>query len=375
MVVGKDENLGVKETKARKMKLSVVIVNYNVKYYLEQCLDALMRSVRNIESEVFVVDNCSTDNSVSYLRPKFPTVRFIENDFNAGFSRANNQAIDISEGEFILLLNPDTVIGESTMENVCRFMDSDPNIGVVGVKMIDGFGNFLPESKRGFPTPWRSFTKITGLAKLFPYSKTFGGYHLRYLNENEIHKVDALAGAFMLLRRKAIEQAGSLDNRFFMYGEDIDLSYRIKQAGFDVYYLPEPIIHYKGESTKKDIKYVKRFYEAMLIFFDKHYPHTNRLFKLFIRQAIIFVGFTSAIQKTLKVKRTGKKTISTENIFNTNNDTYDRMIRFMDKNSKKDILFRIYHPETGITIDAEQVLSAPPADALNEIETLDHGQI
>jgi GT2 family glycosyltransferase len=321
-------------------------------------LDALLKSIRHIDSEVFVVDNCSTDDSVSYLRPKFPAVRFIENAINAGFSRANNQAIDISKGEYILLLNPDTVVGESIMENVCCFMDSDKNVGAVGVKMIDGFGNFLPESKRGFPSPWHSFTKMTGLGKLFPHSKIFGGYHLRYMDENETHKVDVLAGAYMLLRREAIEQAGSLDNRFFMYGEDIDLSYRIKQAGFAVYYLPEPIIHYKGESTKKDIKYVKRFYEAMLIFFNKHYPDSNRLFKLFIRLAIVGAGFLSAINRLLKFNHLNKKSNLREHCFNTNEDSYDSIIRFMDKNRKKNMLFRIYNPDTGVTVDAENIAVA-----------------
>ncbi|MDR1676447.1 MAG: glycosyltransferase [Tannerella sp.] len=233
-------------------------------------------------------------------------------------------------------------------------MDSDEKIGAVGVKMIDGFGNFLPESKRGFPTPWHSFTKITGLGKLFPHSRIFGGYHLRYLNENETHKVDVLAGAFMLLRREAIERAGSLDNRFFMYGEDIDLSYRIRQAGFAVYYLPEPIIHYKGESTKKDIRYVKRFYEAMLIFFNKHYPDSNRLFKLFIRQAIVIAGLLSAVKRLFKITDLTVKTVYTENTFSTNDYSYDRIIQFMDKNREKNVLFRIYHPNTGITVDSKQ---------------------
>jgi GT2 family glycosyltransferase len=347
--VGKDENLELK-----RVKLSVIIVNYNVKYYLEQCLDSLLKSVKNIDAEVFVVDNCSADGSVAYLSPRFPTVRFMENTVNAGFSQANNQAVDISKGEYILLLNPDTVVGESAVENVCRFMDSDGKIGAVGVKMIDGFGNFLPESKRGFPTPWHSFTKMTGLGKLFPQSKIFGGYHLRYLNENGTHQVDVLAGAFMLLRRKAIEQAGSLDNRFFMYGEDIDLSYRIKKAGFTVYYLPEPIIHYKGESTKKDIRYVKRFYEAMLIFFNKHYPDSNRLFKLFIRQAIVLAGLLSAIKKLFKITGLTGKIIYTEKTFNTDDYSYDHIIRFMDRNREKNILFRIYHPDTGVTVDSEK---------------------
>ncbi|MDR2147514.1 MAG: glycosyltransferase family 2 protein [Tannerella sp.] len=337
------------------MKLSVVIVNYNVKYYLEQCLDSLLKSVQNIDSEVFVVDNCSTDDSIAYLRPKFPTVRFIENTENIGFSRANNQAIALSSGAYILLLNPDTVVGESTMENVCLFMDNHENTGALGVKMLDGYGNFLPESKRGFPTPRNSFTKMTGLSKLFPKSKTFGGYHLRYLDENEVHKVDILAGAFLLLRREAIEKAGSLDNDFFMYGEDIDLSFRIKQAGFDVYYLPEPIIHYKGESTRKDIRYVKRFYEAMLIFFNKHYPHSNGLFKGLIRLAILGTGFFSAIRKLLKIKTLNRKRVSKEILMNTNEYTYDQIIQKMNENTARNILFRIRHSETGVTIDTEKV--------------------
>ena len=337
------------------MKLSVVIVNYNVKYYLEQCLDSLLKSIQDIDSEVFVVDNCSTDDSITYLRPKFPTVRFIENMENVGFSRANNQAIALSQGDYILLLNPDTVTGESTLGNVCRFMDNHKNTGALGVRMLDGYGNFLPESKRGFPSPWNSFTKMTGLSKLFPKSRIFGGYHLRYLNENEEHKVDVLAGAFMLLRREAIEKTGSLDNDFFMYGEDIDLSFRIKQAGFDVYYLPEPIIHYKGESTKKDIRYVKRFYEAMLIFFDKHYPHSNGLFKGFIRLAILGVGSFSAISKFLKIKDLNPKNASIEGLMSTDEYTYDQIIRKMDGNAGHNILFRIRHPEIGITIDAEKV--------------------
>jgi GT2 family glycosyltransferase len=348
---------GVVVGEIKNMKLSVVIVNYNVKYYLEQCLDSLVKSVKNIDSEVFVVDNCSADDSVSCLKPKFPTVRFMENIENVGFSRANNQAIKLSKGEFVLLLNPDTVVGESTMENVCRFMDAHPQVGALGVKMIDGYGDFLPESKRGFPTPWNSFTKIAGLGKMFPYSKTFGGYHLRYLNENGVHKIESLAGAFMLLRREAIRKAGSLDDGFFMYGEDIDLSFRIKQAGFDVYYLPEPIIHYKGESTKKDIKYVKRFYEAMLIFFNKHYPDSNRLFKMFIRMAIVSVGFFSAMQKLLSVRLRRKSKKYKEVILSTSEYSYDQIIRLMDENREREALFRIYHPDRGVIIDSERAIT------------------
>jgi GT2 family glycosyltransferase len=338
------------------MKLSVVIVNYNVKYYLEQCLDSVIRSVKNIDTEVFVVDNHSIDNSVSYLLPKFPEVHFIGNTENVGFSRANNQAIEQSKGEYILLLNPDTVIGESTLTHLCRFMDENRQMGAVGVKMLDGFGEFLPESKRGFPSPWNSFTKMSGLAHLFPRSKVFGGYHLRYLNENEIHEVEVLAGAFMMLRREAIEKAGSLDNRFFMYGEDIDLSYRISQSRYSTFYLPEPIIHYKGESTKKDIRYVKHFYEAMLVFFNKHYPNSNRLFKISIRLAIIVSGIFSALQKILKLQGLDTKHSYKEEItFNSEELSYDEIIQKMNENTKKNVLFKIYHPKTKITISTDEV--------------------
>jgi GT2 family glycosyltransferase len=335
------------------MKLSIIIVNYNVKYFLEQCLDSVLRAVKDIESELFVVDNHSSDQSLEYLAPKFPSVIFLENKENTGFSRANNQAIRQARGEYILLLNPDTVVGESTLKNVCRFMDETPRAGAVGVKMLDGFGEFLPESKRGFPSPWNSFCKMLKLSKLFPKSKLFGGYHVRYLNENECHEVDVLAGAFMMLRKEALDKSGLLDERFFMYGEDIDLSYRIKHSGYANYYFPEPIIHYKGESTKKDIKYVKHFYEAMLIFFDKYYPESNRGFKYLIRMAIVVAGFVSALQKWLnRSKDSGKQAFRKEVTFTMDEISYEQLIHAMDENSEKKTLFRIYHPLTGITISS-----------------------
>jgi GT2 family glycosyltransferase len=339
------------------MKISVIIVNYNVKFYLYQCLDSALKSLKNIQSEVFVVDNNSTDGSVAFLKPFFPSVKFIENTDNVGFSRANNQAIEQSSGEYILLLNPDTVIGESALSLLCKFMDENQQVGALGVKMLDGGGNFLPESKRGFPSPWNSFTKMSGLAKLFPKSKIFGGYHLRYLDENERHEVEVLAGAFMLLRRTAIEKAGSLDNAFFMYGEDIDLSYRIGQAGFSVVYYPVPIIHYKGESTKKDLRYVKHFYEAMLIFFNKHYPHSNRLFKIFIRLAIVLTGAFSALQKILHLSPSENKKLSQIPVtFNVEDITYDEIIQTMNANTEKNVNYRIAHPAIGVVVSGEEVV-------------------
>jgi GT2 family glycosyltransferase len=335
------------------MKLSIVIVNYNVKYYLEQCLDAVFKALKGLETEVFVVDNSSSDDSLEYLPPKFPAVKFIRNKVNVGFSRANNQAIEQSSGEYVLLLNPDTVVGEDILTNICRYMDQNRQVGALGVKMLDGYGRFLPESKRGFPSPWNSFTKMTGLSRLFPYSPTFGGYHLRYLDENKIHEVEVLSGAFLLLRRKAIEKTGSLDNSFFMYGEDVDLSYRIHKSGYSNIYFPEPILHYKGESSKKNIRYVKMFYEAMLIFFNKHYPNSNFMFKFLIRFAIVTCGFLSILKKKWKKSLSPngdmpRKTV----VFNTKETTYGEMIKIMDENRETDILYRIFHPDTGVTVDA-----------------------
>ncbi|MDL2322883.1 glycosyltransferase family 2 protein [Bacteroidales bacterium OttesenSCG-928-A17] len=340
------------------MKLSIVIVNYNVKYFLEQCLDSVLKAIRSIDSEVFVVDNCSSDYSLEYLIPLFPEVKFIENKENVGFSRANNQAIRESVGEYVLLLNPDTLIGENSLLRICDFMDAHPDAGALGVKMIDGSGAFLPESKRGFPSPWNSFSKMSGLARLFPKNKLFGGYHLRYLDENQINEVDVLSGAFMLLRKTALDKAGLLDETFFMYGEDIDLSYRIHQAGFVNYYLPETILHYKGESTKKDIRYVRNFYEAMLIFFNKHYPDSNGLFKFMIRGAVVTYGFFSAVSKLLQCSGEKPKNQRKEEIvFNTSETSYEEMLRQMDKNPKKNILYRISHPNRGITIAANEVVA------------------
>ncbi|HRS38837.1 MAG TPA: glycosyltransferase [Bacteroidia bacterium] len=271
------------------MKLSVVIVNYNVQYFLEQCLRSVEIACKRVSSEVFVVDNNSVDGSVEMVQEKFPSVRLIANKENLGFSKANNQAIRIASGEYVLLLNPDTVVEEDTFEKIVRFMDEHPDAGGLGVKMIDGSGRYLPESKRGLPTPAVAFYKIFGLSALFPRSTRFGRYHLGFLDKNETHVVDVLAGAFMLLRQAALTKCGLLDEDFFMYGEDIDLSYRIQKAGFKNYYFPgTQIIHYKGESTKKSsVNYVFVFYNAMIIFAKKHFsPQNASLFSFFIRIAI-----------------------------------------------------------------------------------------
>jgi GT2 family glycosyltransferase len=273
------------------LDLSVIIVNYNVVYFLEQCLNSVIAASKNLNVEIFVVDNNSVDGSVELVQEKFPDVKLIANKENAGFSKANNQAIQLSSGRYILLLNPDTVVEEDTFEKTIKFMDENPDSGGLGVRMIDGKGKFLPESKRGFPSPWVAFCKIFGLSKVFPKSKTFGQYHLGYLSEFEINEIDVLSGAFMLMRKETLDKVGNLDETFFMYGEDIDLSYRIKLGGYKNYYFPDTkIIHYKGESTKKSsVNYVFVFYKAMVIFAKKHLSANNaKLFSFAINLAIYF---------------------------------------------------------------------------------------
>ena len=283
--------------------LSVIIVNYNVEYFLEQCLNSVIMASEKLNVEVFVVDNNSIDGSVKMLKKKFPSVLLIENKKNYGFSKANNQAIEKAQGRNILLLNPDTVVEESTFKKVVDFLDENPGAGGLGVRMVDGKGNFLPESKRGLPTPKVAFFKIFGLSRLFPKSKLFGSYHLGYLNEHEVNKVDVLSGAFLLFKKEVSEKIGMLDEAFFMYGEDIDFSYRITQGGYHNYYYPETsIIHYKGESTKKSsVNYVFIFYKAMVIFAQKHFSKNNaKIFSFAIHLAIYFRAFLAILNRFVK---------------------------------------------------------------------------
>jgi O-antigen biosynthesis protein len=283
--------------------LSVIIVNYNVEHFLEQCLHSVYKSVINVPSEIFVVDNNSVDGSVEMVKQKFPGVKIIQNHKNTGFSYANNQAIRQSKGKYVLLLNPDTVVEEDTFEKTVAFMETHPEAGGLGVKMLDGKGNFLPESKRGLPTPSVAFFKMFGFSKLFPKSKIFGRYHLGYLDKDKVHQVDVLSGAFMLLRKETLEKTGLLDEDFFMYGEDIDLSYRITKVGYKNYYYPETrIIHYKGESTKKSsINYVFVFYRAMVIFAKKHFSEKNAsTFSFLINLAIYIRAGASLLIRFIK---------------------------------------------------------------------------
>ncbi len=285
------------------MDLSIIIVNYNVKYFLEQCLHSVERASGDLPSEVFVVDNNSVDGSCAMVQEKFPDVNLIRNDHNLGFSAANNQAVKKSTGRYVLLLNPDTVIEEDTLIKCVAYMDEHPDSGGLGVKMIDGKGDFLPESKRSLPTPRVAFYKIFGLSRLFPRSRIFGKYHLGYLDKDQIHPVEILSGAFMMLRKSALDEVGLLDEDFFMYGEDIDMSYRLLNAGYKNIYYPETtIIHYKGESTKKgSLNYVLTFYKAMIKFARKHFSKKMaKSYAAIINLAVYFRAVLALFRRFLR---------------------------------------------------------------------------
>lgn len=376
-------------------ELSVIIVNYNVRFFLEQCLRSVEAAAEGIDCEIIVADNHSTDGSIEYLRPQFPDVLFIENKDNPGFSKANNQAINQSKGKYILILNPDTIVGENTLKRLRSFMEQHSEAGAIGVKMINGQGRFLPESKRSFPTPWVSFCKLFGISKLFPYSKQFARYGLLYLDPDKPHPVEVLAGAFLFTKKEVLEKTGLFDETFFMYGEDIDLSYRIHSAGYTNYYLPERILHYKGESTKHhELKYIKAFYEAMLIFYKKYYPKA-RIMRVLVKSAVeLRIRWEANVPKkepqTNRMKKqqililcpdkdyadiqaaclehfpessysghsTPTKIVSPDNLdqeISANNWTdivfsypdfrFEQILQFMDKNRNKKITYHIYHPK------------------------------
>ena len=290
------------------MELSVIIVSYNVRYYLEQCLMSVFRATEGLACEVFVVDNHSRDDSVEYIRERFgERVHLIASNHNLGFARANNKAIAKAQGKYVLLLNPDTFVGESAIRQVLQFMDTHERAGGVGVRMFNANGSVARESRRGLPTPLVSLGKMLGFSNR---------YYMSHLSWNEPGRIEVISGAFCLLRRDALNKVGWLDEDFFMYGEDIDLSYRVLKGGYENWYVPASILHYKGESTQKSsFRYVHVFYQAMLIFFRKHYSHLSFLVSLPIKLAIytraaialaqtqywrmrISLGFTSKPQRS-----------------------------------------------------------------------------
>jgi GT2 family glycosyltransferase len=301
------------------MQLSVIILNYNVRYFLELCVLSVQKSIANLDAEIIVIDNNSSDDSCAMMQQRFPNVKLIQNKENSGFPKGNNIGVAQAQGEYLCILNPDTVVAEDTFEKVLAFAKSKSDLGIVGCKLIDGTGKFLPESKRGIPTPWVAFTKIFGLYKWFPKSSLFNKYYAQHLNENQTGKVEILVGAFMLMKRELYDEIGGFDENCFMYSDDIDLSYRTLQKGNSNYYFHETIvIHYKGESTVKDGTYMKRFREAMQFFYKKHF-----------RKSLLFdlmMNFGSFIFSIMKKNQQHTRVFHTdETIFFTKEDRNSRL--------------------------------------------------
>jgi GT2 family glycosyltransferase len=284
------------------MQLSVIILNYNVRYFLEQCVLSVQLAIQNLDAEIIVIDNNSSDDSCAMMKQRFPSIKLIENKENLGFPKGNNIAVKEAKGEYICILNPDTVVAEDTFEKILNSQLATRNsqLGIIGCKLIDGTGNFLPESKRGIPTPWVAFTKIFGLYKIFPKSSMFNQYYAQQLAENQSGKVDILVGAFMVMKRELYKDLGGFDENCFMYSDDIDLSYMALQKGKTNYYFHETtVIHYKGESTVRDGTYMKRFQEAMNFFYEKHFK-VSFFFSLFMKIGIVFFSLVKVFQgKTL----------------------------------------------------------------------------
>ena len=362
------------------MQLSVIILNYTVRYFLELCVLSVEEALSNIDGEIIVVDNNSSDASCQMMKTRFPNVKLIENKTNSGFPKGNNIGVAEAKGEYICILNPDTVVAEDTFEKILAFAEKHSDLGIVGCKLIDGTGNFLPESKRGIPTPWVAFTKITGLYHFFPKNKLFNQYYAQDLNENETGKVAILVGAFMVMKRDLYTDLKGFDENCFMYSDDIDLSYRALLQGKSNYYFHETsVIHYKGESTVKDKMYMKRFQEAMNFFYKKHFK-VSVFFSLFMKLGIVFFSFIKAFQGNSKpnskpenyflvtddeklkekLEATLNKPITfweksfiiekSEIIFDQNYFGFSKAIEFMEANKNKAFTYKILPKNTTFII-------------------------
>ncbi|MFT3795639.1 glycosyltransferase family 2 protein [Flavobacterium sp.] len=362
------------------MQLSVVILNYNVRYFLEQCLDSVQKAIANLDAEIIVVDNHSSDDSCEMVKAKFPNVILIENKENSGFPKGNNIGVEKAQGEYLCILNPDTVVAEDTFEKVLAFAQSKNDLGIVGCKLIDGTGKFLPESKRGIPTPWVALTKVAGLYKL---SKAFGKYYASHLPENQTGKVEILVGAFMVMKRETYTSVGGFDEDCFMYSDDIDLSYMVLKTGKSNYYFHETsVIHYKGESTIRDGLYMKRFREAMDFFYKKHF-RVSVLFDVFMKVGAYFfmlakknktvpetepnayilisdnAQWREQIQNAVRKKTTLVQvsenlsvgsTQQAELIFDSEYIGYKGIIKIMEQLKSTKTTFKIVHPKSGFLI-------------------------
>lgn len=355
------------------MQLSIIILNYNVRYFLELCVLSVQNAIQNIDAEIIVIDNNSKDDSCAMMKQRFPDVKLIENKENTGFPKGNNIGVSQAKGEYICILNPDTVVAEDTFTKVLTFAKKQNDLGIIGCKLIDGTGNFLPESKRGVPTPFVAFSKITGLYKIFP--KTFGKYYAQHLSENETGKVEILVGAFMLMKRDLYNEIGGFDENCFMYSDDIDLSYMALKKGKSNYYFHETsVIHYKGESTVKDGIYMKRNQEAMNFFFKKHF-RVSFFYTVFMKMGIVFFSVVKLFQwkpkpklnpenyilisndeilrekleiqlrKNVEIQDISfsflKNSAATEIIFDQNQLDFNTIIKALEANKKKGFTFKI----------------------------------
>jgi GT2 family glycosyltransferase len=352
------------------MKLSVIILNYNVRYFLEQCILSVQKALEGIDGEIIVVDNASSDDSCEMMKAKFPNIKLIENASNFGFSKGNNIGVAQAKGEYICILNPDTVVTEDTFAKILNSKSQIPNsqLGIIGCKLIDGTGNFLPESKRGVPSPWVAFTKIFGLYKISNY---FGKYYAQHLSENQSGNVDILVGAFMMMKRELYHEVGGFDENCFMYSDDIDLSYLVLKTGkFNYYFHDTSVIHYKGESTVRDETYMKRFQEAMQFFYNKHFKKSlffdvmmqvgSFVFSLFkknqqknkqqtIDEYVVFSKAELDLKLSKKItylsdlnqfKNQSKKNI--EIIFDITAFSFTEIITFMQSNRSQNLSFKNY---------------------------------
>ncbi|CAM4418146.1 glycosyltransferase family 2 protein [Flavobacterium terrigena] len=360
------------------MQLSVIILNYNVRYFLEQCVLSVQKALTNLDAEIIVVDNNSSDDSCEMMKQLFPMIKLIENPVNVGFPKGNNIAVAEAKGEYICILNPDTIVAEDAFEKILnsQFATHNSQLGIIGCKLIDGTGNFLPESKRGVPTPWVAFTKIFGLYKI---SNSFGKYYAQHLTENQSGKVDILVGAFMVLKRDLYLQVGGFDENCFMYSDDIDLSYMIQKLGKENFYFHETsVIHYKGESTVRDEKYLKRFREAMQFFYKKHFKKSvvfdvmmqvgSFVFTIFkqkqqkntVRNIDKYIVFSKEIlqlnlNKPQEYLTDFKQFATIENlnievVFDVNSFSFSEIIDFMEKNKSKNITFKNYISQSNYLI-------------------------
>lgn len=364
------------------MQLSVIILNYNVRYFLEQCVLSVQKALEGIDGEIIVIDNHSSDDSCAMIKALFPNIKLIENKENLGFPKGNNIGVTQAQGEYICILNPDTVVAEDTFSKILKTDNWQLSTGIIGCKLIDGTGNFLPESKRGVPTPWVAFTKIFGLYKI---SNVFGKYYAQHLSENQSGKVDILVGAFMVMKRELYTEIGGFDENCFMYSDDIDLSYMVLQKGkYNYYYHETIVIHYKGESTIRDEKYMKRFQEAMQFFYQKHFKKSP-FFNLFMQiGAFSFSLFKKNQSKFLQRKvdqyvifskekvqfNLGNKSVilneftefkndvnsNIEIIFDTKYFSFKEIIAFMNCNKSKNLTFKNYIPDSNYCIGSNNAI-------------------